>query len=199
MSGPFASQQVAAMRHLYRPPDPGNERAPLREQRGARKSAGEARFHIQHASAEPLLQRLEGVQKSGTGWRARCPACGGRSRKLSIAEADNRVLLHCFGGCSPAEVLGAVGLGWSDVQPPRSWPPTREEQRRASRAIREASWAAALSMLALESRVVVLAARDMHHLGGLQSSGDLARLAQAVERIGGAAGVLCSGAREVGA
>ncbi len=183
-----------------------NERAPMREHRGAAQSTRRAalhgdhtRFHVAHASAEPLLQRLDAVQKVGSGWRARCPACGGRSRKLSIAEADNRVLLHCFGGCSPAEVLGAVGLGWSDVQPPRSWPPTREEQRRASRAIREASWAAALAVLALESRVVVLAARDVHHLGGLQSSGDLARLAQAVERISGAAGVLCSGAREVGA
>ena len=197
MSGPFASQQVAAMRHLYRPPDPGNERAPLREQRGARKSAGEARFHIQHASAEPLLQRLEGVQKSGTGWRARCPACEGRSRKLSITVSDGRVLIHCFGGCAAADVLRAAGLGWKDIMPPRAWPPSREEQRRARRAIREAGWAAALAVLSLESKIVALAARDIHHVGGLQSSADLDRLSLAVERIAAASAALIDAEREV--
>jgi len=94
-------------------------------------------FHVNSASADVLLQRLDGVMKSGNGWRARCPACGGTSRKLSIAESDNRVLVHCF-GCNNAEaVLAAVGLRWTDLQPPRYWPLSAEEQRHARRAIRD--------------------------------------------------------------
>lgn len=113
------------------------------------KSAGERRFHVDHATAEPLLQRLEGVQKSGNGWRAKCPACGGTSRKVTIAERDGKVLLHCFGGCKAIEVLEAVGLAWADIMPPRHWPESPEERRRMRQAIREAGWASALSVLAL--------------------------------------------------
>jgi hypothetical protein len=177
-----------------------NERAPTAGTvRGAEKSAGERTFrdedstahhHATHASADPLLHRLDGVQRAGTGWRARCPACEGRSRKLSVAESDGRVLIHCFGGCAAADVLAAVGLGWKDIMPPRSWPLSREEQRRARRAIQQTGWAAALAVLALESKIVAIAANDIHHLGGLQSSRDLDRLSLAVERIGAASATL---------
>lgn len=190
--------QADAMRNLYRPPDPGKEETPPVARQGFRGQTigrglqpdSTTRYHVEHASADVLLHRLDGVQRAGTGWRARCPACEGRSRKLSIAESDGRVLLHCFGGCTAADVLGAVGLGWKDIMPPRSWPMSREEQRRASRAIREAGWRAALATLSLESKIVALAARDIHYLGGLQSSRDLDRLSLAVERIGEASATL---------
>lgn len=158
------------------------------------KSAGERKFHVQYATAEPLLQRLDGVQKSGNGWRARCPACGGRSRKVSVTEAEGRVLIYCFGGCPAIEVLGAVGLGWPDVMPPRTWPDSPEDRRRQRRAIREAGWASALSVLALESKVALFAARELHLVGGL-SVEDGKRLAEAVQRIDHAANVLVEGAR----
>lgn len=58
----------------------------------SRTFASGQRFHVDHATAEPLLQRLEGVQKSGSGWRAKCPACGGTSRKVTIAEARNALV-----------------------------------------------------------------------------------------------------------
>lgn len=157
-------------------------------------SADERRFHVQSATAEPLLQRLEGVQKSGNGWRARCPACGGRSRKVSVTEAEGRVLVYCFGGCEAIAVLAAVGLGWPDVMPPRTWPDSPEERHRQRRAIREAGWAAALSTLALESKVVLFAARELHMTGGLQIE-DGKRLAQAVKRIDHAANVLVEARR----
>lgn len=156
---------------------------------GAGKSAGEQRFHVQSATAEPLLQRLDGVQKSGAGWRARCPACEGKSRKLSIAEVDNRVLLHCFAGCQAIEVLQAVGLTWADIMPPRHWPESPEERRRARRAIRECGWVSALSVLALEAKVALIAARQLDGWQPLTAEDD-ARLALAVDRIDHAAAVL---------
>ncbi|MDQ3494282.1 MAG: DNA primase [Pseudomonadota bacterium] len=134
------------------------------------------------------MQRLDAVQKSGNGWRARCPACGGTSRKLTVAEREGRVLLHCFGGCQAVEVLQAVGLSWGDIMPPRNWPESPEERRQARRAIRETGWSAALKTLAMEATVALIAARQ---LGGWQplSVEDDARLALAVERIDHAAAV----------
>lgn len=151
-------------------------------------------FHVDTASAEPLLQRLEGVAKAGKGWRARCPACEGRSRKLSIAESDGRVLIYCFAGCKAIEVLEAVGLGWPDVMPPRHWPDTPEERRRARRAIREAGWASALSVLTLEAKIIQLAAHELATVGGLEPV-DITRLDQAVERVDHCANVLVEAPR----
>jgi hypothetical protein len=153
-------------------------------------------FHVASAGAEPLLQRLDGVQKAGNGWRARCPACGGKSRKLSIAESDNRVLVNCF-SCTDADaVLAAVGLCWADLQPPRHWPLSAEEQRLARRAIREAGWAGALSVLALEAKVVQIAAVEVTKVAEVGLSvEDFGRLKLAVQRIDGAANVFVEAAR----
>lgn len=146
-------------------------------------------FHVNSATAQPLLDRLDGVMKSGNGWRARCPACDGRSRKLSIAESDCRVLVHCFGGCEAVAVLDAVGLTWADIMPPRTWPASPDERRRARRAIREAGWAAALEVLHVESVVVLIAARELYFTGGIEVE-DGKRLRLAVDRIGRAAAAL---------
>ena len=146
-------------------------------------------LHADSANPEVLLQRLDGVQKVGNGWRARCPACGGSSRKLSVAVSDNRVLVHCF-GCSDANaVIGAAGLSWADLQPPRYWPQNEDDRRSARRAIREAGWASALRVLALESQVVLIAGREFSKYR-LQTDADDLRLALAVRRIEGAANVL---------
>ena len=41
---------------------------------------------------------------------------------LFVPWGDGKVLIHCFGGCETIDVLQAVGLNWSDIQPPRQWP-----------------------------------------------------------------------------
>lgn len=156
---------------------------------GARNQASGHKFHVDHATAEPLLQRLDGVQKSGKGWRACCPACGGRSRKLLITEEAGRIGVHCFGCGDTAAILVAVGLSWADLMPPRNWPPSREERRAMTRARRESGWAAALSVVALEAHIALLAARELHLTGGL-SIEDGKRLAIAVDRLQNAASVL---------
>lgn len=140
-------------------------------------------YHVNQASPETLLLRLEGVQKSGNGWRARCPACGGSGQKLSIAEADGRVLVHCF-ACNDTEaVLASVGITWADLQPPRHWPKTREERARALRAIREIGILSALEVLALEGAVIEAAGRQLERWQYLSAEDD-SRLSKAVERVG---------------
>lgn len=51
------------------------------------------------ADVNRLLDPLEKVKKTGTDrWIARCPAHADKSPSLSIRYADDRILLHCFGG-----------------------------------------------------------------------------------------------------
>lgn len=148
-----------------------------------------ASHHATDATPTRLLRRLEDVQKTGTGWRARCPSCGGKSRKVSVCQADGRVLVHCFGCHDANAVLAAVGLTWADLQPPRHWPQTPEERRRTRHAVSEAAWSTALSTLALEATVVKIAAQELASWHVLNEEDDT-RLSVAVERIDGAASVL---------
>jgi hypothetical protein len=69
--------------------------------------------------AEPLpvspisvvLGRLDRVRKSGGGWTARCPAHEDTTPSLSVKETDDgKVLVHCFAGCLPEAICGAIGL-----------------------------------------------------------------------------------------
>ncbi|MFC5577524.1 hypothetical protein ACFPOA_05765 [Lysobacter niabensis] len=144
---------------------------------------------MQDANAEALLQRLDGAQKSGNGWRARCPVCSGTSRKLSIAESHGRILVHCFAGCQGDEVLAAVGLRWADLHPPRQWPQSRDERDNARRAIRETGITSAVEVLALEAAIVEAAACQVQ-IWECLSAEDAARLNVAVERLANARSIL---------
>lgn len=64
------------------------------------------------AAAAKILDRLEKVKATKTGsWLARCPAHDDNGPSLSIREtSDGRVLIHCFAGCEPGEVLKAIDL-----------------------------------------------------------------------------------------
>ena len=69
---------------------------------------------------ENLLSRLEKVKKRGQGsWIACCPVHNDRSPSMTIRELeDGRVLVHCFAGCSVDEIIGFLGMSFSDLYPP---------------------------------------------------------------------------------
>jgi len=68
--------------------------------------------------AGKLLPRLESVRSTGKGrWLVCCPAHDDKTPSLAIRETDDRLLIHCFAGCSPHEVVNAVGLELSDLFP----------------------------------------------------------------------------------
>ena len=74
-------------------------------------------------SENDFLGRFEGVQQSGGGWVARCPAHGDDNPSLSIARGeDGRWLLHCHAGCTAQAVVEAVGLKMSDLMPSNEKP-----------------------------------------------------------------------------
>ncbi|MBU6995602.1 CHC2 zinc finger domain-containing protein [Ferrovum myxofaciens] len=74
-----------------------------------------------HNPAANFVERLQKVRRTGPGrWLACCPAHDDKSPSLAIREADdNRVLIHCFGGCSVQEITGALGMELQDLFPPK--------------------------------------------------------------------------------
>jgi hypothetical protein len=65
-----------------------------------------------------FLGRLDKLQRTGEGrWIACCPAHSDKSPSMSIKATPETVLIHCFAGCSAEEVLGAVGMTFSDLYP----------------------------------------------------------------------------------
>jgi len=58
-----------------------------------------------------LLERLEGVRLAGPSkWEARCPAHDDRKPSLTVAQAEDRVLLHCHAGCPPEDIVAGADL-----------------------------------------------------------------------------------------
>lgn len=146
-------------------------------------------FHAQQPDAEVVLSRIEGVRKAGSGWSARCPAHDDRSASLSVTQAGDRVLIHCFAGCRPDDVLTAIGLTWANIMPPRNWPDSPSERRAQRQAIREAGWRSALAVLAVEATVTKIAAKQVQR-GEALDADDWQRLCMACDRIDGAAAVM---------
>lgn len=114
---------------------------------------------ITHTHSNPLsqiLERLEKVRHKGGGqYSACCPAHDDKSPSLSVRETDEKVLLHCFGGCSPSEVLAALGLSLSDlyVKPLGDHGPLPKQRRWDTRAL--------LLMLAHEALALQVFAHDL--------------------------------------
>lgn len=65
---------------------------------------------------DDFIAQLEGVRRAGRGVMARCPGHDDRSPSLSIDEGeDGRILLHDFGGCTPQQIMAALGLELRDL------------------------------------------------------------------------------------
>lgn len=64
-----------------------------------------------------FLSRLNCVKKTGDSkWISKCPSHDDKTPSLSIKlTSDKKILLHCFSGCSPAEIISAIGLRLHDL------------------------------------------------------------------------------------
>ncbi len=126
-----------------------------------------------------LLNRLEGVRPSGDGrWYARCPAHADKSPSLSVRDTGERVLVHCFTGCEPDDVLAAVGLTWRDLHAERC--DAERFAQRPNKALRRRM--ADLDPLDVERAVLRIAAADIR-AGRVLSIEDQARVEVARERV----------------
>jgi hypothetical protein len=74
--------------------------------------------------------RLKGVQASGSGYTAHCPAHDDRTPSLHVTEGDDgRVLLKCFAGCRTETIVRRIGLEMKDLFPRDPSPRTEQPAR----------------------------------------------------------------------
>ena len=65
-----------------------------------------------------ILAKLSDVTRTSNGWTARCPAHDDDRPSLSLAVGDDgRVLVHCFAGCSPRQIVAALDMSMADLRP----------------------------------------------------------------------------------
>lgn len=67
------------------------------------------------SAVDRILERLEGVKRSGSGWMAKCPAHDDRTASLKIDQGDDCALVHCHANCSSESVAAALGLRLADL------------------------------------------------------------------------------------
>ena len=90
------------------------------EPQAVSKSFSDCHFNNIESKLNLFLSRLDGVKTNGSfKWLAKCPAHNDRSPSLAIKLVDDRILIHCFAGCSVQAVLDAVGLDMADLFPDR--------------------------------------------------------------------------------
>jgi len=109
---------------------------------------------------DKFLSQLDDVIETGHGrWRAKCPGHNSRSRTLSIAEgAEGAVLIHCFAGCEPAQIVSAVGLRLCDLFPRNE---TIQSRRYNSRP--RTDYKALVELLRHEITVLIIAAEAVRN------------------------------------
>jgi hypothetical protein len=129
-------------------------------------------------TADKLLSLLHGVKRTGPGrYVAQCSAHQDKSPSLAIKELpDGKILLHCFAGCSAAEVLAAIGLSLEDLFP--------EKQDGYSGAKEKRPWVAldVLRCITGEALIVAIAASSVAQ-GVPLPEGDRKRLLIAAARL----------------
>ncbi|MBW7989802.1 MAG: DUF3987 domain-containing protein [Planctomycetes bacterium] len=83
---------------------------------------------VMNPQLQSVLDRLERVKQTGSGYSAQCPAHDDNRNSLSISIGDDgRVLLHCFAECSVDAVCAGIELGKKDLFGPKSPSSQRRE------------------------------------------------------------------------
>lgn len=132
-------------------------------------------------SVEKILNKLNKVKRtSNNTWLACCPAHDDKTPSLSIKDTgEGKLMLRCFAGCETIDVLGAIGLDWEDVMPPKQ-PLEKIETVKSQKHTLYAT--DALRVLKIESQIIVMAAFDIQK-GRQIKEAEMARITLAMERI----------------
>lgn len=101
----------------------------------------------------PLLSRVRSVGDSR--WIARCPAHDDGFPSLSLRQADDRALLHCWAACPTEAIVAALGLTFADLfddQRRHAKPDPVAQRKRDAGAGLEKWWQCKLQRIAEELR-----------------------------------------------
>jgi hypothetical protein len=127
--------------------------------------------------ADRLLGQLDGVKPVAIDrWLARCPSHDDSRPSLSVREIDSdRVLVHCWAGCSVEDVLSAVGLTFEALYPEKPSHRARPEHR---------PFPAADVLRAVEREALIAAVAASNIANGIElNEDDRKRLLLASQRI----------------
>lgn len=87
---------------------------------------------------ELLLSTLDKVRSNGKGrYQACCPSHADKSPSLQITDNGQRILIHCFAGCTSDEILAACGLDHGVLYPDDDKPYVLTEKMAQKRAEKE--------------------------------------------------------------
>jgi hypothetical protein len=130
-------------------------------------------------SLDNVLSRLTKVKGRAGNYVACCPAHEDKSPSLAVKEQDGKIIMHCFAGCSVADIVGAIGMDMTDLFPPN--------EPKYDRPAPKVKFFASdlLRVVALEAAIVQVAAYDMSK-GKALPQHDLDRLQVAYQRINSA-------------
>lgn len=67
------------------------------------------------SSLEDFLSQFEVRKKHSSGWNVRCPGHADNGPSLSVSEKNQKILLHCKGGCELSRVLESLNLKEKDL------------------------------------------------------------------------------------
>jgi hypothetical protein len=68
------------------------------------------------ADFEDVLDRLDVASRNGEKAMSFCPAHDDRTNpSLSLKVENGKLLLHCFAGCRPEDIVSKVGLGMQEL------------------------------------------------------------------------------------
>lgn len=117
--------------------------------------------------ADHLLERLQGVRQRGPDrWVAVCPAHADSDPSLSIRDQGDRILVHCFAGCSPLAIVEAIGLEMRDLFPPNA-DFTPQPSRIPPEELLHAEFLIALGRASLEQGQAIAAADQVKMIAAL--------------------------------
>ena len=68
-----------------------------------------------NAALSGLLGRLKAVRPSGRAYKALCPAHADHNASLSVRDANGKILVKCFAGCTTKNVCKALGIEMCDL------------------------------------------------------------------------------------
>lgn len=113
--------------------------------------------------AASVAQALGG-RRNGRGWLCRCPAHNDRSPSLSVADGEEgRLLVRCFAGCQPVDVLRAIAdMDLAGGHPAPAPDPVEIEREHAEKAARATDlWRSAAEITAYDPPDVYLQLRGL--------------------------------------
>lgn len=90
-------------------------------------------------AAREVAAKLGRARREGRNWRTTCPVHNGFS--LTLADGrDGKLLVRCWGGCDPVDVLAAI-YDQLDLDDDDDWSPGERVEHHASQAAQHIEWA----------------------------------------------------------